>query len=91
MPLSCYINVLANSLGTGYPSQGHGGKPTSAERSWEVPGCTIPRADNASQNGVTFQDVAGETAVLDLVAYVEPRSVENSFQYLPRVSTRVTR
>lgn len=58
---------------------GHRGKPTSAERSWEVPGCTISRADNASQNGMTFQDVAGEAAVPDLVAYVEPRSVENSF------------
>lgn len=45
--------------------------PTSAERGREVPGRTVPGADDAGQDRVAFQDVAGETAVPDFVSDVE--------------------
>lgn len=64
---------------------------TPAEGSRKVPGSSIPTADNAGQNRVAFQDVAGEAAVPDLVPDVEPCSVQNAFQDLPRISTRVAR
>lgn len=60
---------------------------TPAKWSWKVPGSTIPRADDAGQNRMAFQDIARETAVPDFVSYVESCAVENSFQYLPRIST----
>lgn len=64
---------------------------TSAERGREVPGCAIPRADDAGKDGVPLQDVAWEAAVPDLVSYVESCSMENAFQYFPRISTCVAR
>lgn len=64
---------------------------TPAKRSREVPGSTIPRADDAGENRMAFQDIARETAVPDLISYVEPCSVQNSFQDFPRISTCVAR
>lgn len=63
--------------------------PTSAERGGEVPGGSVPRADDAGQGRVAFQDVARQTAVPDFVSDVESRSVEHTLQDFPRVSARV--
>ena len=62
---------------------------TSTERGWEVPGGPIPGADDAGQDGMALQDVARETAVSDLVSYVESCPVEDSLQDFPRISTCV--
>ena len=71
--------LQSQSPGAGVRSQAPScAAPTSAERGWEVPGGTVPGADDAGQDRVAFQDVAGETAVPDFVSDVEPCSVEDS-------------
>lgn len=63
--------------------------PTSAEGGREVPRGAAPGADDAGERRVALQDVAGQAAVADLVADVEPGPVQHPFQDVPGVPARV--